>query len=720
MKKMMVKVIVTLVPAVIGYAIMVSVIDASAVPGDGEPPKAADTAKGADKPAEKAADPAKPADKPSKKSATGVDRKAVREGVTLLDADANGVGKVVADIELADAAGAKHRLSGHTDAKAIVITIVTNDCPMGKKIGPKIAALQTAYAGKPVVFFALDPAKDDTAEQIKAFSTTYGFTAPVLRDTEQKLAKALGAITTTDCFVLDAKLTLRYRGCFDDQFGIGVEHEDAKHKYLEDAVIAVNAGRPVIVEATTAPGCDLGLKPDSAAKPADKPAAAKAPTYYGEVAKIFNEHCIRCHRDGEAAPFALDNYDDASGNASMIRSVVRQGRMPPWFADPKTGSWQNDPRLTDAEKQTIFDWVAADAPAGDPKLAPKAPEFSKGWEIGKPDMVLKAGKPFAVKASGAIPYRNFVVDPKTTEDKWVSGYEIRATAPETVHHVLVFAIYPEDHPRAGEQPADFEGLNGNFAGMVPGQKAHWYPEGMGKFMPKGVKLRFQIHYTAVGKAVDCDISMGLKFTNGKPKTEIFTRGAFNMMFTIPAGAKRFPVTGTQKIQKDIMLMSLMPHMHVRGDGFEYIAETKETAADGTKTTKKETLLNVPVYDFNWQLVYRFKEPRLIKAGTTLRATGYFDNSTDNAANPDPTKAVSFGQQTWQDMMIGYYDYYEVPEAAEDAPAGAPAGEAPKADAPAKPGADAPKDLPKDAPSKDAPAGEKPAAPSEPADKPKAA
>ncbi|MEZ0227167.1 MAG: hypothetical protein ACAI25_00960, partial [Planctomycetota bacterium] len=348
----------------------------------------------------------------------------------------------------------------------------------------------------------------------------------------------------------------------------------------------------------------------------------------------------------EIGPFSLLTYDKAKSNSQEIRAAVTERRMPPWHADAKTGEWQNDRRLSDAEVATIASWVDAGTPEGHAQDAPPARQFTEGWQIGTPDLVLQIPKPYKVKAEGTIPYHYVEVPTEIAEDRWVQAIEVRPGARAAVHHVLIFL---RTKKLSDQEPLDGGLLHGYFGIMVPGEAAMVFPDGMAKKLPGGARLIFQIHYAATGKVLEDQSSIGLVFAKKPVTSEVITRGVVNTKIKIPAGAPRHEETATYTFEHDAKILSFLPHTHVRGKAFKYVAIAPES-------NEEEVLLDVPEYDFNWQTCYRLKEPRSVKKGTRIKVYVVYDNSANNPANPDPTKVVKFGQQTWQEMLIGYVDF----------------------------------------------------------------
>jgi hypothetical protein len=377
-----------------------------------------------------------------------------------------------------------------------------------------------------------------------------------------------------------------------------------------------------------------------------QPQADSDVTYSRQIARIFQDHCVSCHRPGEIGPFSLTSYDEVVGWAAMIREVVSEQRMPPWHANPKHGAFINDARLSDEEKSLIDRWVEAGAPEGDQAELPPPREYVTGWQIGEPDMVVyMREEPFDVPAKGEVRYQYFVVDPGFTEDKWVQLAECRPDNRAVVHHIIVAVVPPE--AQGGRRRGGLNLENDWLVATAPGARPLLLPEGLAKRIPAGSKLVFQMHYTPNGTAQQDRSCVGFVFADpATVKKEVRTDKAANPRFNIPPGADNHKVEATRRFESDTLLLAMFPHMHLRGKAFRYTA----IAPDG----QKEILLDVPRYDFNWQNTYELAEPRLMQKGSQLFCEAWFDNSEDNLANPDPTQSVRWGDQTWEEMMIGYF------------------------------------------------------------------
>lgn len=384
---------------------------------------------------------------------------------------------------------------------------------------------------------------------------------------------------------------------------------------------------------------------------------AGAQTFTKDVAPILDKNCVTCHRPGEIAPMSLQSYDEARPWAKSIKSAVALGKMPPWQADDPRGKFSNDRRLTEQEKETLIAWVDHGAPQGDPKDLPPLPKFTEGWEIGKPDVVLSMDKPFHVPEEGTIAYQYFQVPTNFTEDKWVQAIEVRPGARNLVHHLLVFCREPDDaatHPPfvavvpkmtgavLGAGASGPKSLGALIATTAPGTNAMIFPEGTALLIKAGSVLTFQVHYTAKGTAGDDVSSVGLVFAKHPPQQEMYTSAFLNPLFTLPPGDASKEVDSAIEFTGDTHLYAIFPHTHLRGKSWSY----QLVYPDG----HKEEVLSVPHYDFNWQTYYVFAKPLAVPKGSRLEGTAIYDNSVNNPANPDPTVAVHWGEQTWQEMQ----------------------------------------------------------------------
>jgi thiol-disulfide isomerase/thioredoxin len=563
----------------------------------------------------------------------------VRQGPKIVKAAERNVGRLMPDAAFTDINGKSGQLSNFKSGPALVIAFTSTTCPIAKKFAPTLAALEKEFAGKGVKFLFVNPTASDSADSIKSLIKDQALAGRYVHDRQGALARALGAETTTEVFVLDSARTLVYRGALDDQYGLGFSHDAPRQNFLRDALVATLARKEPTVAATQAPGCALETQPAKA--------LTTQVTYHNQISRIVQNNCLECHRTGGVAPFSLATYEEVKSHAGMIRKQVEREVMPPWFAAPAKDSthspWLNDRSLTAQDKSDLLAWLASDKPVGNPAEAPIARVYPTGWEIGQPDLVVQLPQPVQIKATGTMPYQNVRVETTLTEDKWVQGYEIIPTDREVVHHVIVRVA------EKGKKKGDGDERDGFFAAYVPGNTHALFPDGFAKKLPAGATVSFQIHYTPSGKATTDQLKFGMIFAKEPPHHTIHVAGLANALINIPPGAPNHLETTQITLPFDTTILSLLPHFHLRGKAARYEAKLP----DGTE----RILLDVPRYDFNWQLKYAFAEPVTLPRGTTLTFSAWYDNSTGNPANPDATKPVRWGQQTFEEMMLGYVEYY---------------------------------------------------------------
>ena len=565
------------------------------------------------------------------------------------------IGAKLPDFRTKTVDGKEFHFYGLAGKKATVFYVMGADCPIAKLSLPKLAALAKKYEAKGVAFVAVNPNGSETDAQSLAAAKAAGVTFPVLPDREQKFVDYVKATRTCEALVVDGQATLRYRGSVDDQYGLGSRKPKASKTYLTDALDALLAGKPVAVSSTAdVPGCLIDRNQPAPPAPTSGGARGEGEpepipalvlpevgkvSYSEHVAPILQEKCESCHRPGQVGPFPLQSYANAKRWSAMIGETVTNSRMPPWHADPRHGNFANDRSLSAKEKATVLAWVKQGTPEGDPKKLPKPKSFVAGWNIGKPDVVLKMDKPFKVQATGVLPYKWFRVPTGFTEDKWIQAAEVKPGARSAVHHVLVFL----DDKRGGVP----NGLDGFVAEYVPGESPMVFPEGIAKKVPKGTDLMFQVHYTPMGTEQVDQSELGFIFAKEPPKEIADTIGILSLNLRIPPGAESYKSSRSFTVPVSSTIYSYSPHMHVRGKAFRMSA----TYPDG----KEETLLSVPKYDFNWQTRYMLKEPKKVPSGTKILIEAWYDNSSKNPHNPDPTKLVTWGEQTFEEMMIGFID-----------------------------------------------------------------
>lgn len=397
--------------------------------------------------------------------------------------------------------------------------------------------------------------------------------------------------------------------------------------------------------------------------------AAKA-TFYRDVLPILQQRCQVCHRTGGIAPTAFETYQQTRPFAPAIRIATQNRSMPPWFADPGIGHFSNDSSLTAEQIAALAAWADAGAPAGDSRDAPAPLHWAEDWSIAQPDLVLRMPKSVALPASGDVDYTYEIVPTGFKEDRWVRGVEILPALRANVHHAVVYVRPPDSnwlrHAPVGapftaatlSDPEDRRGANWTDSDVLlvyaPGSSPDDWPEGMAKLVPAGSDLVIQMHYTTNGHAAKDQTSVGMIFAKQTPAQRVLTLQLTNDHFVIPPGVPDYRVEARGTLPNDATLLSFFPHMHLRGKVFEYNVVHRAKGSSNPAEQEIEPLLRVR-YHFHWQMSYRLAEPRFLKAGTELQAVAWFDNSRDNPHNPDPDVAVRWGEQTYDEMMVGFFD-----------------------------------------------------------------
>ena len=576
-----------------------------------------------------------------------------------VDARSMGIGRFVDDATGVELDETQRSWRAGRGERLTVIALTSVTCPLCRKFGPALARIESAFSDRGVKFVYVNVSGLDSTEAMRKQVADLGFKGLYLNDRDGAIAAALGARTTTEVFVVDAGNTLVYRGPVSDQYGVEFTLDAPRQRLLESALEASLDGRLPAIAALASPGC--AIEPRQSTVPAP---SVPTVTYARDISRIMQDNCVECHRAGGVGPFALDSFEAVSARASMIRAVTQEGTMPPWFAVPMHGAdgatkpspWSNDRSLTDAEKRAIVAWIESGKPEGDRAELPAPRTFADGvWRIGTPDAIVQLPKPIAIKADGFMAYQTVVVPTNLAEDRWVKAVQIVPTDPSVVHHVLVFALDEADaqNPRVRRRLAAEE-AGGYWAAYVPGNDHVIHGPGFARRLPARSSLLFQIHYTPNGTATSDQMKLGMVFADEPPRHVVRTASIADRSIKIPPGAPNHRESAQVRIPADARILAFMPHMHVRGKAYRYELEP----ADGGG---RRTLLNIPAYDFNWQLRYELREPLAVEPGATLHGTAWYDNSAGNPANPDPTKTVRWGPQTVDEMMLGYIEYYLVNE-----------------------------------------------------------
>jgi peroxiredoxin len=550
----------------------------------------------------------------------------------------------VDDFTLLDHEGRSHRLSWYGDRKAVVLFVQGNGCPIARSTLPALATLRSEFAPRDVVFLGLNASPQDDRASVAREAHEYGIDFPILIDETQLVAESLAVTRTAEVLLIATDgWRVVYRGPVDDRLHYEAQRP-AREQHLRDALRALLAGKPVETPVREAPGCLINLGGRDRARP-------NGVSYTADVAPLLARRCVACHRTDGVAPWAMTGYEIVRGWAPMIREVVRTRRMPPWHADPAFGHFRNALAISGEEQRILVEWVEAGAPRGegaDP-LAEKLPAQPE-WALGPPDLVIAAPEQ-EIPATGVVPYRYERVEVPIERDVWVREVDLQPSNRRVMHHGLAWIVYPEGRRAPPTEGPAF--TSGMFAAYVPGREVYPLPDGGGYLLPAGAKIRFQLHYTTTGRPERDAPRLGLYLSERPLAHELKTGAVASFDFAIPPGAPDHRETAERTIGRDILVYQWSPHMHYRGKSMRIEADFP----DG----RHETLLSVPSYHFNWQHRYVLAEPLRVPAGTRLVAHAAFDNSERNPANPDPTSWVRYGEQTFEEMLFGYFLYRDLGE-----------------------------------------------------------
>ena len=535
-------------------------------------------------------------------------------------------GSRVENFRLMDHQGASHELHYFADAPAIVLMTHSTSCSTMPQSLQSLTSLQTQFSPAGAEFMLINSDLRDRRTTVAASGADADL--PILLDPTQIIGESLGADTAGETLVVNPRdWTLAYRG---DVTGAA------------QAVAQLVAGDEVSVDSQPVASADCALDFPELARRAEH----KNISYAKTIAPMLNDNCVSCHREGGIGPWAMSDYNMVRGFSLMIREVVRTQRMPPWHADPHVGEFSNDRSLSDDEIRTLVHWVEAGAPRGEG--ADLLAENSQSWPIwamGEPDVIIDI-PPEDVPASGVVDYKYKMVTNPLDKDVWVKAAEIIPGDRSVLHHVITsFGELETEGRRAGRLK---RGTGGGLGGYVPGAEGKPFPDDTGILLPAGATIEFQMHYTPAGLATTDASRMGLYLYEEPPEHKLDSMVLLNPRILIPAGAPNHSEVMVRTFDQDVLVYSLLPHAHYRGKASEFVAHLP----DGTQ----ETLLSVPRYDFNWQTNYDLKEPRFLPAGTKMVHRTWWDNSARNQANPDATRDVPWGQQSWDEMLFGSVRY----------------------------------------------------------------
>ena len=525
-------------------------------------------------------------------------------------------GDVVDNFRLTDHKGVSHEFYYLSDMKAVVLMTQGNGCDASRTSAATLESLRSKYPD--VQFLLLNANLSDTREAIVKEAAASGITMPVLIDETQIITESLGATRNGEVFVVDPRgFKLAYHG---NAAGVAA------------AIDAVSAGSKVAKSTDAVTGCAIRMP--------ERDRAHASISYEKTIAPILMDKCVACHREGGIGPWQMSSYEMVRGFSPMIREVVRTQRMPPWHADPHYGHFSNDRGLSDEQVRTLVHWIEAGAPrgTGEDPLKTQNKAWPK-WPLGEPDLIIETPA-FTTPATGVIPYQMVQVKNPLDHDVWVRAIDYLPGQRAVLHHVIA---------SAGGERRGATSLNN----YVPGAEPLQIPADNGILLKAGSTIHFQMHYTPNGQELTDVTKFGLYFMKDPPKYSFRSMIFAQPRLKIPANTKVHTETAEQSFKEDAVIYSLHPHAHFRGKSASFVAKYP----DG----REETLLNVPNYDFNWQSTYDLVKPLTVPAGTKVVYTQVFDNSSQNKANPDPNRTVTWGEQTWDEMVFGVIRYRNVKE-----------------------------------------------------------
>lgn len=538
----------------------------------------------------------------------------------------------VGDFSLLDNRGNFHQLSRFSESRAVVLYVFGNHCVFSSDAIPKLNLLREKYEARGIEFFMLDPFREDTRKSVSEKLDSLGNSFPVLMDQSQLVSQSLGVQSSGEVLVIDPRrLSLIYRGAIDSS--VLDERMSLGRDYLEEVLSAVLIGASVISDVPWVKGDKVEYSRISEIKSPDV-------SYVNDVVPILENRCITCHREGGMAPWAMSSHDMVRGWGAMIRETILTMRMPPGQIDDEYLDRFTDVHfITDTEKIILVEWINQGALRdgdADPLASPPMPQSA--WALGEPDLIIEI-PPQDIPANGVLDYKFIPVEIGVEKDQWVRAYEFGIGDKSVLHHIIA---YTQDE-RQQKQNASLGGSRTNFGSYAPGRDHVEFDDNTGILLQKGMRFMIQLHYSTIGKPVRDVTRVALYFHKTEPEYQLSRTAVMNGEFVIPPGVSDYPVVASAMIEKDSLLYNLAPHMHYRGKRVSYSAQYP----DG----RVEKLLSIPNFQHSWQMVYRFRKPLFLPAGTIIQAEGAFDNSRSNLLNPNPAQEVRWGDQVWDEMFI---------------------------------------------------------------------
>ncbi|MBI1318538.1 MAG: redoxin domain-containing protein [Candidatus Hydrogenedens sp.] len=552
--------------------------------------------------------------------------------ILTFTAQMEAMGEAAEDFRLLDQAGVSRALYHQADRQAVVLFAFASDCPVSLESAALLQARFPSDVAAPVVVWGINVRPGDSRDVVASTLTDAGLTLPILMDPTLRFAHALGLSHAGETLVLNPSDNWKivYRGAAD----AGLEASAG-----ELLSLAAPAEQDVVFASSRPAGAPIAY-PDLGSL-----------SYADDIAPILESKCVTCHDQGGMGPFAMSNYEKVQVWASMMRETIRTGRMPPWHADEETGPYLHDRSLTVDEEQKLLAWIeqgAVNASDKDP-LAGRTPPEAVDWQLGEPDHIVRLPEVQQIEADGIVEYRYISVPSVLSENRWLRGVEVRTSNPKVVHHALIFVNYPRDYRHM--QPRSSSGLDGYFASFLPGAQLNFFPEGSAMFLPHDTVFLFQMHYNTTGKPEEDMTELGLYFQDAPPEKAIHISAAHYEDFIIPPHVYDQPTQAKYRFRRDATILGLSPHMHYRGSRFKFAAVFPEDSGRADLP-----LLNVPFYEFDWQPMYFLEHPIDVPEGTVMQCNGAFNNSRFNPKNPYPEAVVAFGEQSMQEMFIGYVMY----------------------------------------------------------------
>jgi len=546
-------------------------------------------------------------------------------------------GERVPELQFRDIRGLDRSLSELGQHQAIVLVFTNTDCPLVRRTMPTLVRMHSELHSEGVCFVAVNTGPNDSIRDMAAQALEFDAPFYFVKDTDLSVTRTLGITKTPEVAVLNSQRELVYRGRINDQYRLGGARPRPTREDLKIALGEILAGLPVTVAETPVDGCLITTPPGF---------SGPDPTYAEDIAPLVNDHCVRCHQPGTAAPFSLLSYNDVATHAAMIARVIEDQTMPPWYAHPDHGEFQNDPSLTRTERRRFIHWATGQRLPGNLDESPEPPAAAESdWRIGPPDLVITMLEEHQIPATGFVDYRYSILPYIFLNDTWVEAVEIRPDNREVVHHSNLAYV-----------TAGGAGKETFVTGYVPGGQPvdlARFESGVACKFPSGSGLGLQIHYTTTGRPERCRISVGLRFAKQVVRKQ-FRHFLLDPRFRIPPFDPAHAVSASTRLDRNATLLGLFTHMHVRGRDMTFMAIPPDGSTD--------VLLQIPNYNFDWQLGYEI--PAGLKsypAGTRIKAIAHFDNSSFNPYNPDPAREVRYGLQTVDEMFNGFGFYVDTDE-----------------------------------------------------------